>query len=98
MIIQLLFIRNPIEGCYNVYSPRKFFGVPDGCYVIGDNADKYVAIMIRIFHHQQLHFFLKEWNMGSSETYSERMKNEERIDNSGILKNVTSYQISFKQY
>ena len=33
------FYSEPTEGCLNVNSPRKFFGVPDGCYVIGNNAD-----------------------------------------------------------
>jgi hypothetical protein len=34
------FYSEPLEGCYNVYSPRKFFGVPDGCYVIGKGANR----------------------------------------------------------
>ena len=32
------FFAEPIDTCMNVYSARKFVGVPDGAYVIGKNA------------------------------------------------------------
>jgi hypothetical protein len=35
------FYNDPLDGCLNIYSPRKFFGVPDGCYVIGENAERF---------------------------------------------------------
>ena len=37
---QSLFAK-PINGVYNVYSPRKFVGVPDGCYVVGPDAVRF---------------------------------------------------------
>lgn len=32
---------HPMEGCYNVYSPRKFVAAPDGAYVVGHNANRF---------------------------------------------------------
>lgn len=80
------FYSGPLEDCYNVYSPRKFFGVPDGCYVIGDYAEKYVCEYDQDFSSPTASFLFKRIEFSTSETYDERMKNEERIDNSGILK------------
>jgi len=80
------FYSEPMEGCLNVYSPRKFFGVPDGCYVIGAHADKYVVDYGQDFSSNTASFLLKRMEYSTSETYGERMRNEERIDGSGVLK------------
>ena len=78
------FYNQPISNCLNVYSPRKFFGVPDGCYVIGDN-------ILNNSNYQQdessdtAAFLLKRIEKGCSQVYSERMLNEERINKSGVL-------------
>lgn len=80
------FYSGPIEGCYNVYSPRKFFGVPDGCYVIGKDANEFTTGYEQDFSSDTSLFLLKRIEYGSSAIYGERMRNEERIDNSGILK------------
>jgi hypothetical protein len=79
------FFSNPIEGCYNIYSPRKFFGVPDGSYVIGDNAEKYTSNYPRDFSSETASFLFKSIEFGTSATYNERMKNEERIDKASAL-------------
>lgn len=80
------FYSEPTEGCLNVYSPRKFFGVPDGCYVIGDNAAKHVYDYEQDFSSPTASFLFKKLEYSTSETYSDRMVNEERINNSGLLK------------
>jgi hypothetical protein len=80
------FYSKPTDGCYTVYSPRKFFGVPDGCYVTGKNANKLTEGYEQDFSSGTSSYLLKRIEYGSSAIYSERMKNEERIAHSGILK------------
>jgi len=79
------FYSYPIAGCFSVYSPRKFFGVPDGCYVIGENATRLTHEYSQDCSSETSSFLLKRIEFGSSAVYNERMKNEERIDNSDIL-------------
>lgn len=79
------FYSNSVDGCYNVYSPRKFFGVPDGCYVIGYNAEKNTEDYKQDFSSVTASFLLKRIEFGLTDIYKERMQNEDRIDNSGIL-------------
>lgn len=80
------FFANPIEGTFNVYSARKFIGVPDGSYVIGDD-------IIGETDYKQDHssdtslFMLKRIEYGcEGEVYREREENEARIDNSDVMK------------
>ncbi|MHC1775884.1 MAG: hypothetical protein AB9834_10775 [Lentimicrobium sp.] len=80
------FYSEPLEGCYNVYSTRKFFGVPDGGYVIGKNAGRYMEEYQSDFSSETSLFLLKRHEAGCNASYAERMKNEERIDASDILK------------
>lgn len=80
------FFSEPIEGCYSVYSARKFFGVPDGCYVIGKNAGKFTDGYQQDYSSETSEFLLKRHEIGCNASYAERMKNEERIDASDILK------------
>lgn len=78
------FFSPPIEGCYNVYSTRKFFGVPDGCYVIGENARLFTETYDKDYSSETAAFLLKRHEFGSSAVYAERMKNEKRLDRSDI--------------
>ena len=80
------FYCNPIAGCYNVYSPRKFFGVPDGSYVIGSFAERYTENYKQDISSDTSLFLLKQIEHGTTAAYDERMKNEERIDNADILR------------
>ena len=80
------FFSEPLDDCYNVYSARKFFGVPDGCYVVGKNSIKYTNEYDQDQSSETSSFLLKTIEFGTNFTYKERMKNEERIDNSGILR------------
>ncbi len=78
------FYNPPIVGCFNVYSARKFFGVPDGCYVVGPLANKFTDTYLQDYSASTSLFLLQRHEIGCSASYKERMKNEERIDNSDI--------------
>lgn len=80
------FYSEPIKGCYSVYSTRKFFGVPDGSYVIGEKAEKYTEEYKQDLSAHTSGYLLKKIESGGSASYSERMKNERRIDRSDILR------------
>ena len=80
------FFSDPLDGCFNVYSPRKFFGVPDGCYVIGKGAGRFAEEYDQDYSSETSSFLLKRIEFGSSAIYNERMKNEERINNADIHK------------
>ncbi|WP_158860038.1 hypothetical protein [Lunatibacter salilacus] len=79
------FFTKPINNSnfLNVYSTRKFFGVPDGCYVIGENN---IDIKYEEDKSSETSLFLfKRIEVGSSYSYETRMLNEKRIDNSDIM-------------
>jgi hypothetical protein len=78
------FFTKPIVSLLNVYSPRKFFGVPDGCYVIGRNAVKNEFLHQRDISSDTSSFLLKRIELGCSAVYKERMMNEKRIDQSDV--------------
>jgi hypothetical protein len=75
-----------IPECFNVYSCRKFFGVPDGAYVIGDGASSGTESYSQDESSETSSFLLKRIEKGCNTVYDERSKNEERINRSGILK------------
>ena len=78
------FFATPIAGCMNVYSARKFIGVPDGAYVVGEKLLK-KDIYERDYSSDTSLFLLKRLEYGcEGETYQEREKNEERINQSDI--------------
>jgi len=79
------FYTKPIENLLNIYSPRKFFGVPDGCYVIGKNANRFEQQFEKDFSSETSGFLLKRIEMGCNVVYNERQINEERIDQSDVL-------------
>lgn len=75
------FFSKPIEGCMNVYSARKFVGVPDGAYVIGENANMYVDEYEQCYSSDTALFLLQRIEYGcEGKTYQTRTINEERID------------------
>lgn len=80
------FFMQSISGCYNVYSCRKFFGVPDGCYVVGPNAGSKTFDYPQDQSSDTSAFLLMRIEKGCSKSYLERIKNEERINNSDVLK------------
>ncbi len=79
------FYSKPIPNCMSVYSPRKFFGVPDGCYVVGDMTENQQLNYLQDFSSDSAAFLFKRIEKGCNAVYAERMKNEERIENSDIM-------------
>jgi hypothetical protein len=75
----------PVKECYNVYSARKFFGVPDGCYVVGPAASDGIKKYNQDSSSDTSAFLLKRIEKGCSAVYPERMENEKRLDQSDIL-------------
>ncbi|MBQ7134375.1 MAG: hypothetical protein IJO20_07755 [Ruminococcus sp.] len=81
------FFAKPINGCMNVYSARKFVGVPDGAYVIGKDADKYIDEYPQCFSSDTASFLLQRVEYGcEGKTYESRMKNENRIDSEDAMR------------
>jgi len=78
------FYCKPLETCFNVYSTRKFFGVPDGSYIIGPEATKGIINYDQDSSCDTSAFLLKRIEMGCSAVYSERLENENRLDQSDI--------------
>jgi hypothetical protein len=83
------FFMQKLSGCFNIYSCRKFFGVPDGCYVIGPEAGREVYNYPKDQSSDTSAFLLMRIEKGCNASYKDRMKNEERINNSGILEMST---------
>lgn len=76
-----------ISGCMNVYSTRKFVGVPDGSYVIGEGAEKYVDEYEQCYSSDTSLFLLQRIEYGcEGKTYQTRSINEHRIDSEDIMK------------
>ena len=81
------FFSKPIDGCMNVYSARKFVGVPDGAYVIGENANMFVDEYEQCYSSDTSLFLLRRIEYGcEGNTYKERVINENRIDTEDVKK------------
>lgn len=81
------FFCQPLKECYNVYSARKFIGVPDGAYVVGIGADMQVDTYEQCYSSDTAVFLLQRIEYGcEGKTYKSRMQNEKRIDSEDILK------------
>lgn len=77
----------PIEGAMNVYSCRKFVGVPDGAYVVGKDAHKYVDEYPQCYSSDTAGFLLKRIEYGcEGKGYEARSVNEHRIDSEDCMK------------
>lgn len=81
---QTLFIDNchafystPLEGAYNCYSTRKFFGVADGAYLIKRNLTHFE--LENSFSAEETLFLLKTIEQGTNAVYQENLRNEERV-------------------
>ena len=81
------FFAEPIEDALNVYSARKFIGVPDGAYVMGKDAEKYTDEYEQGYSSDTSLFLLQRIEYGcEGKTYQNRTINEERIDHEDIRK------------
>ena len=75
------FFCEPIESAMNVYSCRKFVGVPDGAYVIGKNAESFVDEYEQSYSSDTALFMLQRIEYGcEGKSYQSRQINEHRID------------------
>lgn len=80
------FFTEPIENCINVYSARKFVGVPDGAYVIGKGAHRFVSEYPQCYSSDTAAFLLQRIEYGcEGKTYESRMVNENRIDSEDAM-------------
>lgn len=81
------FFNAPVEGAMNVYSCRKFVGVPDGAYVIGKGAHQFVEEYPQCYSSDTAAFLLMRIEYGcEGKGYEARSINEHRIDNEDIMK------------
>ncbi|MBQ9414740.1 MAG: hypothetical protein IJU16_06420 [Clostridia bacterium] len=79
------FFAPPIDGAYTVYSARKFVGVPDGAYVVGDNADRFTDEYEQDYSSDTAAFLLSRIEYGcEGKVYELRSINEHRIDEADI--------------
>lgn len=81
------FYAKPIlkENIYNVYSPRKFVGVPDGGYLIGLRIKGINIELKQDSSYDTSLYLLKSLEYGQNEAYEEYLRNEERILKSGMM-------------
>ena len=81
------FFCKPLDSALNVYSARKFVGVPDGAYVIGKGAERYVEEYPQGYSSDTAVFLMKRIEYGcEGEGYASRTLNENRIDSEDIMK------------
>lgn len=81
------FFCKPVDNAHTVYSCRKFVGVPDGSYVVGKDAHKYVNEYSQCYSSDTAAFLLKRIEYGcEGKGYEARSLNEHRIDSESCMK------------
>lgn len=81
------FFCHPLADALMVYSCRKFVGVPDGAYVVGKGAHKYVDEYPQCYSSDTAGFLLKRIEYGcEGKGYESRSINEHRIDTEDCMK------------
>lgn len=81
------FFAKPLKGCMNVYSCRKFIGVPDGAYVIGKDAEVHMDEYGQCYSSDTAVFMLQRVEYGcEGKAYQSRQLNEHRIDTEDIMR------------
>lgn len=79
------FYAEPIDEMLNCYSARKWVGVPDGAYVIGDGASVGMERLEQDFSSDTASFLLQRIEYGcEGKAYESRTKNEHRLDGAPI--------------
>jgi hypothetical protein len=92
------FFSKPLEGIDTFYSPRKFFGLPDGAYLYTDtelNEDLETDTSFTRFNH-----LLKRIDLSAEEGYTDFLKSDENLVNNPIRKmsNLTSKLLTTINY
>lgn len=77
------FFAEPVLDAYNVYSCRKFFGVPDGAYLIHKHLNP--CALEKDYSSNTSAFLLQSLEYGTNAAYSASMDNEERINQNQVL-------------
>ena len=81
------FFCSPIKNAFNVYSARKFVGVADGAYVIGDGVTRLYDEYEQGYSSDTADFLLKRIEYGcAGKSYEARQINELRIDDEDAMK------------
>lgn len=80
------FYQSNIPGAYSVYSPRKFVGVSDGCYVVGDGAERYLEEYGQDSSAPTANFLLARIESGGNANYGLYQASEARLESSDILR------------
>lgn len=76
------FFTKPMRGTYSAYSCRKFFGVPDGAYLVGTSLGRLDIPTGQSA--DSASFLLKAIEAGPNEAYSMSKDNEEHINVEGM--------------
>lgn len=95
------FFHEPVEGCFNIYSARKFVGVPDGAYVIGKSADTGLGNYEQGYSSDTALFMLQRIEYGcEGKAYTARTENENRIDTEDckLMSRLTQYILDGTDY
>lgn len=80
------FFARPVNDAINVYSARKFIGVPDGAYVIGCGAEYDIKKYPSGKSSDTCAFLLQRIECGcEGDVYNNRMKNECRLDEEDVM-------------
>lgn len=81
------FFTKPIDKALNIYSCRKFVGVPDGAYVIGKQAHISINDYPQGYSSDTSRFLLTRIEYGcEGKGYEDRSINEYRIDNEDVMR------------
>ena len=81
------FFCRPVEGALTVYSCRKFVGAPDGSYVVGKGAHKFVCDYPQSYSSDTAGFLLTRIEYGcEGKGYEARSLNEQRIDKEDCMR------------
>lgn len=76
------FFCEPNKDAYNIYSCRKFVGVPDGAYLISPT--EIIGNFETDVSSDRSSFLLKAWEQGSNSAYTLSKNNEDSFSYSGI--------------
>ncbi len=80
------FFAKPLQGNHSFYSPRKFFGIPDGGYLATDLTIENLDLLSIDSSEDRFTHLLKRVEFGPEEAYSYFTENENIINNLGVKK------------
>lgn len=75
----------PQKNVYNVYSCRKFFGVPDGSYLISNSFSSPDEKLPYSDSKSTARYLVDSIETSTNEAYSESLENEDRITNEDVM-------------